>query len=127
RKPGLVAASRGDAETALNKASKVIEREFVFPYLAHAPMEPLDGFLRWNNDRAVARFGSQFQTGEHQTIAGVLGLPLEQVELETMLAGWSFCRRAQPSMHLAAELAHVAKAIGPERPIKLVWTRDDDI
>jgi isoquinoline 1-oxidoreductase beta subunit len=44
-----------------------------------------------------------------------------------MLAGGSFGRRAQTTMHLAAELAHVAKAIGPGRPVKLVWTREDDI
>ncbi len=78
-------------------------------------------------ERALARFGSQLQTGDHQTIAGVLGLKPEQVQVETMLAGGSFGRRAQTTMHLAAELAHAAKAIGPGRPVKLVWTREDDI
>ena len=109
------------------RAERVIEAEYVFPYLAHAPMEPLDGFLRWDGERALARFGSQLQTGDHQTIAGVLGLKPEQVQVETMLAGGSFGRRAQTTMHLAAELAHAAKAIGPGRPVKLVWTREDDI
>jgi isoquinoline 1-oxidoreductase beta subunit len=127
QKPGKVAAARGDAEAALTRADKVIEAEFVFPYLAHATMEPLDGFLRWDGQRALARLGSQLQTGDHHTIAGVLGLTPEQVQLETMLAGGSFGRRAQPTMHLAAELAHVAKAIGPGRPVKLIWTREDDI
>jgi isoquinoline 1-oxidoreductase beta subunit len=127
RGPGMVAAAHGDVDAALGRASKVIEAEFVFPYLAHATMEPLDGFLRWDGQRAVARFGSQFQTGEHQTIAKVLGLPFERVELETMLAGGSFGRRAQQTMHVAAELAEVAKAIGPGRPVKVVWTREDDM
>jgi isoquinoline 1-oxidoreductase beta subunit len=90
-------------------------------------MEPLDGYLRWDGERAMARFGSQFQTTEHQTIARVLGLPVERVELETMLAGGSFGRRAQQTMHLAAELAEVAKAIGPGRPVKVIWTREDDM
>jgi isoquinoline 1-oxidoreductase subunit beta len=127
RKSGTVAGKHGDAEAALARAGKVIEAEFVFPYLAHAPMEPLDGYLRWDGDKALARFGSQLQTGDHQTIAGILGLKPEQVQLETMLAGGSFGRRAQPSMHLAAELASVAKAIGPNRSVKLVWTREDDL
>jgi isoquinoline 1-oxidoreductase beta subunit len=127
RRPGAVAATHGDAEAALARADRVIEAEYVFPYLAHAPMEPLDGFLRWDGERAVARLGSQLQTGDHQTIAGVLGLAPERVAVETMLAGGSFGRRAQANMHLAAELAAVAKAIGPGRPVKLVWTREDDL
>jgi isoquinoline 1-oxidoreductase beta subunit len=125
--PGRLAGARGDAEAALASAGKGIESEYVFPYLAHAPMEPLDGFLRWDGQHAVARFGSQLQTGDHKTIADVLGLPMESVELHTVLAGGSFGRRAQQTSHLAAELAEAAKAIGPGRPVKVVWTREDDI
>jgi isoquinoline 1-oxidoreductase beta subunit len=127
RTPGTVAGSHGDAQAVLARAERVIEAEYVFPYLAHAPMEPLDGYLEWNAQGALARFGSQFQTTEHQTIAAILELPPEKVQLETMLAGGSFGRRAQVSQHLAAELAMCAKAIGPNRPVKLVWTREDDL
>jgi isoquinoline 1-oxidoreductase beta subunit len=67
------------------------------------------------------------QTGDHNMIAAILGLPFERVEVETMLAGGSFGRRGQADMHLAAELAQAAKAIGRGRPIKLMWTREDDI
>ena len=86
-----------------------------------------DGFLHWDGERARAPFGCQLQTGDHNMIAGILGLPFERVEIETMLAGGSFGRRGQADMHLAAELAQAAKAIGPGRPIKLMWTREDDI
>jgi isoquinoline 1-oxidoreductase beta subunit len=127
RKPGVVAGKHGDAGGTLSKAAKVIEAEYVFPYLAHAPMEPLDGYLRFSNDKALARFGSQFQTFEQATIAGVLGLKPEQVEIQTMLAGGSFGRRAQTTSHFVAELAAAAKAIGPVRPVKLIWTREDDL
>lgn len=127
RQAGTVAGMHGDAEAVLAKADRVVEAEFVFPYLAHAPMEPLDGYLEWDGKQALARFGSQFQTTEHQTIATILGLPPENVKLETMLAGGSFGRRAQVSQHLAAELAMAAKAIGPNRPVKVVWTREDDL
>ncbi len=127
KQKGAVAGSAGDAEGALSKAGKVIEAEFVFPYLAHAPMEPLDGFLSWDGEQAFAHFGSQIQTLDQNTIAAVLGIKPEKVQIETMLAGGSFGRRAQPSAHLAAELAQAAKAIGPNKPVKLVWTREDDI
>jgi isoquinoline 1-oxidoreductase beta subunit len=127
RQPGKVAGQHGDAEAALAKADRVIEAEFVFPYLAHAPMEPLDGFLRWDGEKASARFGSQIQTVDQGTIAVVLGIKPEQVQIETLLAGGSFGRRAQANAHFAAELAQVAKAVGPGRAVKLVWTREDDI
>lgn len=127
RTPGLTAGKLGDAEATLAKAEKVIEAEYLFPYLAHAPMEPLDGYLEWNAQGALARFGSQLQTGDHQAIAKVLGLAPEKVQIETMLSGGSFGRRAQPTMELAVELAEVAKAIGPNKPVKLVRTREDDL
>jgi isoquinoline 1-oxidoreductase beta subunit len=127
RQKGTVASQHGDVDAALTGAERLIEAEFVFPYLAHAPMEPLDGFLRWDTNKAMARYGSQLQTFDQQTIASVLGLKPEQVSLETLLAGGSFGRRAQPTSHFAAELAEVAKAIGPNRPVKLIWTREDDV
>ena len=127
KKPGMVAGTHGDAEAALKRAGKVIEAEYVFPYLAHAPMEPLDGYLRWDGERALARFGSQVQTMDHGVIAKVFGVTPDKVQIETMLAGGTFGRRATPDSHFAAELAKVAKAIGPNRPVKLVWTRENDL
>ncbi len=129
RKPGqTVVKASGDVDAALRAGgAELIEADYVFPYLAHAPMEPLGGFLDWDGKRAVARFGSQVQTGDHMAIAKVLGLPPEQVALETTFAGGSFGRRATPTSHLAVELAEAAKAIGPGKPIRLTWTREDDI
>lgn len=127
QKPGTVAGKTGDVNAALAKAGKVIEAEYVFPYLAHAPMEPLDAYLQWDGQQALARYGCQFQTVDQATIAGILGLKPEQVKIDMLLAGGSFGRRAQANAHLVAELAQVAKAIGPGKPIKLVWTREDDI
>ena len=63
--------------------------------------------------RSHARYGSQFPTPDHAAIAKVLGVPMEKVALKTILAGGSFGRRAQQTVHVAAELAEVAKAIGP--------------
>ncbi|MCP4563519.1 MAG: xanthine dehydrogenase family protein molybdopterin-binding subunit [Bosea sp.] len=127
RTEGTIAGKHGDAEAALSKAEKVIEAEYAFPYLAHAPMEPLDGYLEWNAQGALARLGSQLQTVDHMTIAKTLDLGPEKVTVETVLGGGSFGRRAQPNSELAAELAQVARAIGPNRPVKLVRTREDDL
>jgi isoquinoline 1-oxidoreductase beta subunit len=128
RAEGTIAAGKGEVDKALaTPGATVIEADYSFPYLAHAPMEPLGGYLEWDGKQAVARFGSQLQSGDHPTIAKVLGLPIENVRLETVLAGGSFGRRGQPDNHFAAELAECARAIGPGKPVKLTWTREDDI
>ncbi|TRW17106.1 xanthine dehydrogenase family protein molybdopterin-binding subunit [Glacieibacterium frigidum] len=126
--PGTTAAKTGDVDAALaTPGAQVVEAVYEFPYLAHAPMEPLGGFIEWDGTSARARFGSQIQTGDQGAIAGVLGVAPDKVAIDTVLAGGSFGRRAQPSCHLAAELAECAKAIGPGTPIRLTWTREDDI
>src|ERR1700681_3084840 len=127
RSPGKTVKQEGDVEAAIAKGGRLIEAEFVFPYLAHAAMEPLNAFMKWEGDTASARFGSQFPTPDHAGIAGVLGIGMDKVRLQTILAGGSFGRRAQQSTHVALELAEVVKAIGPGKAVKLVWTREDDM
>lgn len=127
KRPGTVHRQSGDVDKALAAGGEVIEAEFVFPYLAHAPMEPLDGFLVWDGTTARAKFGSQGQTIDQGAIAKVFGVPIDKVEIETLLAGGSFGRRAQATGHFAVELAEVAKAMPVGTPVKLVWTREDDI
>lgn len=124
---GTVVGENGNIGTALAEASEVIEATYSFPFLAHAPMEPLDGFLTWTPTAALARFGSQIPSQDRGLIANVLGLAEEDVQIDVMLAGGSFGRRASLYGTLATELAETAKAIGPGRPIKLVSTREDDI
>lgn len=126
-KPGRVVKAKGDFDAAVADGGRLIEAEFVFPYLAHAPMEPLNGFIHWQGETASARYGCQFPTPDHGVIAEVLGIGVDKIKLQTILAGGSFGRRAQQSAQVARELAEVAKAFGPGRPIKLVWTREDDM
>lgn len=113
----------GDVETALDGA-EIVEATYVFPYLAHTPMEPLDAVVELRDGEAEVWMGSQMQTGDQGTIAKVLGV--ENVRLHTMLAGGSFGRRATPDSHFAAEAAEVAKANG-KGAVKLMWTREDDV
>jgi isoquinoline 1-oxidoreductase beta subunit len=124
---GRMVRQEGDFDAAVAKGGHIVEAEYVFPYLAHAPMEPLNGFIKWEGETASARFGSQFPTPDHAVIAQVLGIGIDKVHLQTILAGGSFGRRAQQTTHVALELAQVAKAIGPGHAVKLVWTREDDM
>ncbi|MGF1476644.1 MAG: molybdopterin cofactor-binding domain-containing protein [Geminicoccaceae bacterium] len=123
---GRVAEESGDVEAAFDGADSIHEAEFRFPFLAHAPLEPLDAVIEWRNGEADIWMGSQLQTVDHQTAAATLGIDVAKVRIHTMLAGGSFGRRAQPTSHVAAEIASIAKA-GGEGSYKLVWTRENDI
>jgi isoquinoline 1-oxidoreductase beta subunit len=126
--PGKIAKATGNVDAALaTPGATLVEADYVFPYLAHAPMEPLGGYIEWDGKSALVRFGSQFPTFDQPAIAKVLGLTVDQVKLEPVLAGGSFGRRATGDAHLAVELAECAKAIGPGKKVRLTWTREDDI
>ncbi len=127
KSPGLSADKRGDAGQALASAATVIEAEFEFPYLAHAPMEPLNGVLEPTSEGATWWAGSQFQTFEQKTIAAILDLRQDQVTVKTQFAGGSFGRRATPDCEYAAETATIVKATGGKAPIHLMRTREDDM
>ncbi len=124
---GTIARDQGDAAGALGKAAKVLEATYTFPYLAHAPMETNDCVIRRTAGGVELIFGSQLQTGDQMTVASILGLKPEQVAITTMLAGGSFGRRATPASDMAAEAAFVMKAAKHHGPIKIVWSREDDI
>src|SRR5262249_16657514 len=94
--PGLSAAKRGDAEGALKNAAKVVETEFSFPYLAHAPMEPLNAVIEIKDGNVEIWAGAQLQTVETATAAWVLGVLPTKLKLNTVWAGGSFGRRATP-------------------------------
>jgi isoquinoline 1-oxidoreductase beta subunit len=126
-KPGLRARNDGDVAGALASAAKTFEATYEFPYLAHAPMEPLDCVVKLADGKCEVWAGSQIQTLDQGTVSQVLGLAPEKVELHTLLAGGSFGRRATPVADVASEAASVVKAIAGRAPVKLVWTREDDI
>lgn len=124
---GLVARNEGDAEKALGQAGKVVEATYVFPYLAHAPLEPNDCVIHRTEGGVEMIFGSQLQTLDQMKAAEVLGLEPEQVAIKTVFAGGSFGRRATPQADMAVEAAEVMKAARHKGPIKIVWSREDDI
>lgn len=118
---------RGDAEGALKGAAKTVEAEFEFPYLAHAPMEPLTAACRLATDRCEIWAGCQFQTIDQLNAATIAGLKPEQVSIHTLAAGGTFGRRANAESDYISEVVSIAKATGGRYPVKLIWTREDDI
>ena len=122
--PGRVAKKPADGE-ALKASSKTVVAEFEVPFLAHAPMEPLNCTIEVRADGAEIWVGSQFQTVDQAAAAKVLGLQPAQVKLNTMLAGGGFGRRANPVSDYIIEACEVAKEV--KVPVKVVWTREDDI
>jgi isoquinoline 1-oxidoreductase beta subunit len=128
KKPGAVAHQAGDIAKGLAGAAKKIEATFEFPYLAHAPMEPLACVVKLSDDACEVWAGSQQQTLDQTTAARIAGLNTEQVTIHTLLAGGSFGRHANPTADYVSEGVEVAKATrAMNAPIRLLWTREDDI
>ena len=126
--PGKPARKEGDAAAALKGAAKLITATYEFPYLAHAPMEPLDAVVKLDADSCEIWCGDQFQTVDQANAAATAGLKPEQVKIHTLLAGGSFGRRANMGSDYIVEAVSVAKALGANgTPLKLQWTREDDI
>lgn len=126
-RPGLPARRDGDAAAALAGAARRVVAEYEFPFLAHAPMETLTGVIRKVEGGWELSSGWQLQTIDHAVAAEVLGVAPAAVAIETLYAGGSFGRRATPGGDFARELAEVGKAVGGRYPVKLVWTREDDL
>ncbi|MDT9678714.1 xanthine dehydrogenase family protein molybdopterin-binding subunit [Pseudomonas sp. JV414] len=123
--PGTSASKAGDAMATLGKAAKTIEAEYSVPYLAHAPMEPLNCTVKISKDKCEIWTGTQFQTLDQMIAGKITGLKPEQVEIHTQFLGGGFGRRANPTSDFVSEAVYVAKAAGG--PVKTVWAREDDI
>src|SRR6266571_4395426 len=115
----------GDADATLAKAAKRLEAVYEVPYLSHAMMEPLNCALDLRSDSCEIWTGTQFQTVDRANAAKIAGLPDEKVQIHTTFLGGGFGRLANPQSDFVVEAVHVAKAAGV--PVKVVWTREDDM
>lgn len=126
--PAALARNDGDVGTAFAGATKVIEANFEFPYLAHAAMEPLNAVARMNEDGTLEVWGGHQFPDVYQMLASqVAGIAPEKVRLNVMKTGGSFGRRAVFDGDVVVEAVHVAKALGFRAPVKVQWTREDDM
>ena len=123
--PGKQVRHDGDPDGALSSAAKKIEAVYEVPYLPHAMMEPLNCAVDLRADSCEIWTGTQFQTVDRAAAARVAGLAAEKVKINTTFLGGGFGRRANPQSDFVVEAVHVAKAAGA--PVKVVWTREDDM
>jgi len=126
-KPGTPVRREGDADAALARAARRLEAIYEFPFLAHAPMEPLNCVVRLGDGECEIWNGDQLQTGDQAALGKLLGIPPEKVKINTVYAGGSFGRRGNAHSDYVVEAAAIAKAAGLTVPLKLVWTREDDM
>jgi isoquinoline 1-oxidoreductase subunit beta len=129
-KPQHQAMKGGDLSKTgdmLKKADQIVEGEFVFPLLAHAPMEPLNCVIEATGKGVRIHDGCQFPTIVQAAAAKMLKLEPANVEVRTVYAGGSFGRRATPVADYQSEAIMAFDLMGRKTPIKLVWTREDDL
>ena len=122
-KPGAVARRQGDAPAALAGASKKIEAVYEAPYLAHAPMEPMNCTADVRPDSCEVWAATQIQTAAHGTAMKITGLPPDKVKVHTTFLGGGFGRRGGDDF--VREAVEISKAASV--PVKLTWSREDDI
>jgi isoquinoline 1-oxidoreductase subunit beta len=132
KKPGLPAPQEHfNADiSAMASAPNKITAEFSFPYLNHAQMEPLACTVDLKADSCTLYTASQMPGVDAGATAAITGLKPEQVHVVVQMAGGGFGRRATPTAEYVREAVNVAKALaadGKAAPVKVVWSREDDM
>ncbi len=122
---GTIAHDTGKVDDAIAKAKTKFEAMFTVPYLAHAPMEPLNCAVKIDGDKVEIWAGTQAQTLDQMAAAKIAGTTPDKVTIHTPFLGGGFGRRATPYSDVVSEATMIAKAAGV--PTKTVWSREDDI
>ena len=117
---GVVVSELGDLKLAKDKT---LDATYEVPFLAHAPMEPLNSTVRISGDRCELWVPTQNPEGVRNAAAGLLGIPPENVTVHRTLVGGGFGRRTNTDE--SEEAVQVAQRLG--HPVHLLWTREDDI
>jgi isoquinoline 1-oxidoreductase beta subunit len=122
-KDGVIAKSEGDIAHGLSEGDR-IEADYEMPLLAHAPMEPMNCTVKLTRNACEIWIGTQVIARVQQTVAALTGLPVANVTVHNHLIGGGFGRRLEPDMALTA--VRVAQQLDGS-PVKVVWTREEDI
>lgn len=124
QREGKVLRSQGNAYQTIDNAASTITAEYYIPHLAQAPMEPPVATAHFKGDSCDVWAPTQAPQASRNTVAKWLELKPEQVMVHVTLLGGGFGRKSKPDFLVEAALT--SKAMGGQ-PVKLVWTREDDI
>ncbi|MBE7171725.1 MAG: xanthine dehydrogenase family protein molybdopterin-binding subunit [Williamsia sp.] len=122
-KPAQQLRRDGDPETAFKHAAQIIERTYNAPFLAHNCMEPMNFFAHVTDEKALVAGPLQAPGWSEPTLAKLLGLPADKIEIQLTRMGGGFGRRAYG--HYLYEAALISKRV--KAPVKLIYTREDDM
>jgi len=123
RPPQMTIRKDGDVEAALKQAARIIDASYSYPFLAHATMEPQNCTAHFKNGRLEVWAPTQNIGRGRALCSRVLGIPESAITGHMVRAGGGFGRRSFPDAFV--EAAWISKVVGG--PVKLVWTREDDI
>jgi isoquinoline 1-oxidoreductase beta subunit len=122
-KPAQQLRKDGDPETAFKNAAQIIERTYNAPFLAHNCMEPMNFFAHVTDEKALVAGPLQAPGWSEPTLAKLLNLPADKIEIQMTRMGGGFGLRAYG--HYVYEAALISKKV--KAPVKLVYSREDDM
>src|SRR5258705_6882728 len=123
RHPGAVARNEGDADKALAGAAQRLDAVYQMPFLAHAAMEPMNCTVHYAKDGCDIWLGTQAPTRTQSMVADLTGLPKTAIRIHNHFLGGGFGRRLDTDATLLA----VKVAGNVDGPVKVVWSREEDI
>lgn len=123
KKTGVVARNEGDADGLIARSAKKLDVVYQLPFLAHAPMEPMNATLHVRPDGADLWVGTQVPVRAQATVAKETGLPPDKVAVHNQYMGGAFGRRLD--VDFITQAARIAKHVS--YPVKIIWSREEDI
>jgi isoquinoline 1-oxidoreductase beta subunit len=115
----------GNVDQALAGAAKVVEASYMYPFIPHAPLEPQNCVARFADNKIELWAPSQTPAAGLTVVSNTLGIPQSAITMHLMKVGGGFGRRL--TNDYVAETAMIAKTVGNNTPVKLLWTREDDM